>query len=49
VVERVLREFLRCGLLEHGVARLWCSEGRRSVLVAWDPACDSIPKPRISD
>jgi hypothetical protein len=33
-VERVLREFLRCGLLEHGFARLWCSECRRSVLVA---------------
>jgi hypothetical protein len=26
VVERVLREFLKCGLLEHGFARLWCSE-----------------------
>ena len=35
VVERVLREFLRCGLLEHGFARLWCSECRRSVLVAF--------------
>lgn len=33
--ERVLREFLRCGLLEHGFARLWCSECRRRVLVAF--------------
>jgi len=30
VVERVLREFLKCGLLEHGFARLWCPECRRS-------------------
>jgi hypothetical protein len=29
VVERVLREFLRCGLLEHGFARLWCGQRRR--------------------
>ena len=29
------REFLKCGLLEHGFARLWCSECRRSVLVAF--------------
>jgi hypothetical protein len=35
VVERVLREFLRCGLLEHGFARLWCGECRHSVLVAF--------------
>jgi len=28
VVERVLREFLKCGLLEHGFDRLWCSECR---------------------
>ena len=47
VVERVLREFLRCGLLEHGFARLWCSECRRSVLVAFScrgrsfcPSCE---------
>ena len=34
VVERVLREFLHCGLLEHGFARLWCAECRpRSVTV----------------
>jgi hypothetical protein len=46
-VERVLREFLRCGLLEHGFARLWCSECRRSVLVAFScrgrsfcPSCE---------
>ena len=24
VVERVLRAFMRCGLVEHGFARLWC-------------------------
>ena len=35
VVERVLREFLRCELVEHGFARLWCGERRRSVLVAF--------------
>jgi hypothetical protein len=47
VVERVLREFLRCGLLEHGFARLWCAECRRSVLVAFScrgrsfcPSCE---------
>jgi hypothetical protein len=46
-VERVLREFLRCGLLEHGFARLWCAECRRSVLVAFScrgrsfcPSCE---------
>ena len=35
VVERVLTEFLRCGLLEGGFARLCCGECRRSVLVAF--------------
>lgn len=47
VVERVLREFLHCGLLEHGFARLWCAECRRSVLVAFScrgrsfcPSCE---------
>jgi hypothetical protein len=47
VVERVLREFLRCGLLEHGFARIWCGECRRSVLVAFScrgrsfcPSCE---------
>ncbi len=47
VVERVLREFLRCGLVEHGFARLWCGECRRSVLVAFScrgrsfcPSCE---------
>ena len=35
VVERVLREFLKCGLVEHGFARLWCSLCRSSVLVAF--------------
>jgi Transposase zinc-binding domain len=42
VVERVLREFLKCGLLEHGFARLWCSECRSSVLVAF-----SCPWPQL--
>jgi Transposase zinc-binding domain/Putative transposase len=47
VVERVLREFLKCGLLEHGFARLWCAKCRRSVLVAFScrgrsfcPSCE---------
>jgi hypothetical protein len=47
VVERVLREFLHCGLLEHGFARVWCGECRRSVLVAFScrgrsfcPSCE---------
>ncbi len=47
VVERVLREFLRCGLLEHGFARVWCGQCRRSVLVAFScrgrsfcPSCE---------
>jgi hypothetical protein len=35
VVERVVRELLKCGLLEHGFARLWCSACRRSVLAAF--------------
>jgi hypothetical protein len=57
VVERVLREFLRCGLLEHGFARLWCGECRRSVLVAFScrgrsfcPSCEPNsggPPPRL--
>ena len=47
VVERVLREFLRCGLLDHGFARLWCGECRRSVVIAFScrgrsfcPSCE---------
>jgi Transposase zinc-binding domain/Putative transposase len=47
VVERVLRAFLECGLPEHGFARLWCGECRRSVLVAFScrgrgfcPSCE---------
>jgi hypothetical protein len=47
VVERVLRELLRCGLLEHGFARLWCAQCRGSVLVAFScrgrsfcPSCE---------
>jgi len=32
VVERVLRGFLMCGLVEHGFARLWCGTCRTSVL-----------------
>ena len=41
VVERVLREFLRCGLLEHGFARIWCGGCRRSVLVSDRPGAGS--------
>jgi hypothetical protein len=33
MVERVLREFLKCGLLEHGFARLWCSQCRKKRLM----------------
>jgi len=32
VVERVLRGFLKCGIVSHGFARLWCSTCRTSVL-----------------
>ncbi|HEY2944242.1 MAG TPA: hypothetical protein VGN09_17540, partial [Vicinamibacteria bacterium] len=32
IVERVLRGFVRCGLIEHGFARLWCGRCRTSVL-----------------
>jgi len=32
VVERVLRGFMRCGLVERGFARLWCPACRTSVL-----------------
>jgi hypothetical protein len=32
VVERVLRGFMRCGLVEHGFARFWCGTCRTSVL-----------------
>jgi hypothetical protein len=32
VVERVLRGFMRCELVEHGFARLWCGTCRTSVL-----------------
>jgi hypothetical protein len=47
LVERVLREFLKCGLVEHGFARLWCGQCRSSVLVAFScrgrsfcPSCE---------
>jgi hypothetical protein len=47
VVERVLRGFMRCGLVEHGFARLSCGTCRRSVLVAFScrgrsfcPSCE---------
>jgi hypothetical protein len=47
VGERVLQEFLKCGLVEHGFARLWCSQCRRSMLVAFScrgrsfcPSCE---------
>jgi len=49
-VERVLREFRRCGLLESGFARLWCGECRRNVLVAFScrgrSFCSSCEKKR---
>jgi hypothetical protein len=32
VVERVLRGFLKCGIVSHGFARLWCGTCRTSVL-----------------
>jgi hypothetical protein len=32
VVERVLRGFLKCGIVSHGFARLWCSTCRTTVL-----------------
>ncbi len=32
VVDRVLRGFMRCELVEHGFARLWCPTCRISVL-----------------
>ena len=35
VVERVLREFLTCGLAEHGFARAWCSTCRKSDLIPY--------------
>jgi hypothetical protein len=47
VVERVLRAFLTCGLVEHGFARLWCGTCRTSVLVPFScrgrsfcPSCE---------
>jgi hypothetical protein len=47
VVERVLRGFLTCGLVEHGFARLWCGTCRTSVLVPFScrgrsfcPSCE---------
>jgi hypothetical protein len=47
VVEQVLHEFLKCGLLEHGFARLCCPDCRRSVPVAFScrgrsfcPSCE---------
>lgn len=35
VVERVLREFLTCGLAERGFARAWCSTCRTSYLIPY--------------
>jgi hypothetical protein len=47
VVIRVLREFLTCGLVEHGLARAWCSTCRKSYLVRYScrgrsfcPSCE---------
>jgi hypothetical protein len=36
VVERVLREFLTCGLAEHGFARAYCEKCRSSYIVPLD-------------
>jgi hypothetical protein len=47
VVERVLREFLTCGLPEHGFARAWCGKCRKSYLIPYScrgrsfcPSCE---------
>jgi hypothetical protein len=47
VVERVLREFLACGLAERGFARAWCSTCRKSYLIPYScrgrsfcPSCE---------
>lgn len=47
VVERVLREFLTCGLPEHGFARAWCAKCRKSFLIPYScrgrsfcPSCE---------
>jgi len=51
VIERVLRRFLRCGLVEHGFARLWCPTCRTNVLCpfscrgrAFCPSCEEKKK-----
>ena len=47
VVERVLRAFLRCGLVEHGFARAYCGNCRTSFVVPFScrsrsfcPSCE---------
>ena len=47
VVERVLHAFMRCGLVEHGFARAWCSTCRTSYLIPYScrgrnfcPSCE---------
>jgi hypothetical protein len=35
VVERVLRGFMRCGLVEHGFARLWCPSCEKKRQILW--------------
>jgi hypothetical protein len=47
VVERVLRRFLTCGLVEHGFARAWCETCRLSYLIPYScrgrsfcPSCE---------
>jgi hypothetical protein len=47
VVERTLREFLRCGLPEHGFGRLWCGACRKSFIAPFScrarnlcPSCE---------
>jgi hypothetical protein len=51
VVERGLRGFMRCGLVEHGFARLWCPRYRTSVLCPFScrgrnfcPSCEKKKK-----
>jgi hypothetical protein len=50
VVERVLRDFLTCGLPEHGFARCWCPTCRLSYLVPFScrvrSSCPSCEKKR---
>ena len=47
VVERVLRGFLKCGIVSHGFARAWCETCRLSYLIPYScrgrsfcPSCE---------